>query len=483
MVIQSNMPALNAHRNLAINNSNLSRNLERLSSGFRINRAGDDAAGLSISERMRTQIRGLAQAEMNTQNGIQLIQTAEGGLNETHAILQRMRELAVMSSNATFQDSDREQIHLEVVALIDEIDRISSSTHYNRINLLDGTFGSTSVWQDGTPPATANGQLATGAAAAADIIDPLGIGAHNAAGANATLTIVAGQALDGVTDMNARIIVTSVPDMDGVTRNTIALQVGDNTFMGVADVDGATGDLTGGITFRDSQGNAVATIASAIADAGNVDFTDSETAFSNLRAGVMSNIRLANNTVDTRHASFAEYSNIHSTLTFQIGANGGLDQRAALQVVSMSAGALGRTDINGNAWTVRDLGSWGWFDQEDSAVAGTPIGFTRWTESNPGVTILTQNGANAAIDVIDSAIDQVSAQRARLGAMQNRMESTLNSLGVARENLTAAESTIRDVDMAQEMMSFTTNNILTQAAQAMLAQANQLPQGILQLLR
>ena len=450
MVVQSNIPALNSHRNLLINNSNLARNLERLSSGFRINRAGDDAAGLSISERMRTQIRGLGMAEMNTQNGIQLIQTAEGGLNETHAILQRMRELAVMSSNATFQASDREQIHLEVVALVDEIDRISSSTHYNRINLLDGTFGSVRGITD-------ENSLGLGG----DI--GLTVAIENTAETSAELL--------NVVDLNARIIVTPLYDMDGNSRNFMALQVGDRTFR--ADELGTAGAAAGtDFIFRNEFGQEVARLTnSAAATVGAVT------------TGVISGIRFHGTaaglpaigqigTAGFVAAAAAERGHINSVLSFQIGANGGLDQRAALQVFNMSSVALGMTDINGDSWSIRDLGNW------------TQIGTTgAVTESEPGVSILTQRGANAAIEVIDAAIDQVSRQRASLGAMQNRMESTLNSLGVARENLTAAESTIRDVDMAREMMSFTQNNILTQAAQAMLAQANQLPQGVLQLLR
>ena len=478
MVIQNNIPAINSHRNLMINNSNLAQNLERLSSGFRINRAGDDAAGLAISERMRTQIRGLAMAEQNTTNGVNLIQTAEGGLNETHAILQRMRELAVMSSNATFQPSDREQIHLEVVALIDEIDRIASSTHYNRINLLDGTFGSVEMF--GMPVAAAaevqarlgftDAALTTGFLLGAANEGQLTAGTHS-------------NELRGVTDLNARIIVTTMDDMDGVgaaASRTVALQIGDNTFMADAIADT--------LTFRNNEGQIVAEIALGAGNGANVrdgvisgirinnvmqpatagDWTDAQRM---IRTGIAADAAgMAGVRVVTRESS-------DNVLRFQIGANGGLDQRASLFVANMGAGALGFTDINNTAWTIRDLGN-------STTGAGTAArGGEAVTETNHGVSILTQNGSNAAIAVIDAAIDSVSAQRAGLGALQNRLESTLNSLGVARENLTAAESTIRDVDMAAEMMRFTQNNILTQASQAMLAQANQIPQGVLQLLR
>ena len=496
MVVQNNVPALNSHRNLLINNSNLARNLERLSSGFRINRAGDDAAGLSISERMRTQIRGLAQAEMNTQNGIQLIQTAEGGLNETHAILQRMRELAVMSSNATFQPSDREQIHLEVVALIDEIDRIASSTHYNRINLLDGSFGSVRVLDVQSNPEMAFAQ--TSALLGAIDGNTLRIGWDTGDEDPVARENGWSNQLTGVTDLNARITVTEMPGVvvgmaatanagaiegAGGTAFVVALQVGDNTFRGF--------DNNGTIEFRNADGYIVADMAVTAGGGALVAGVISGIRINGADRGVTENRGAQSGAFD--HAMATQRGSLTNVLSFQIGANGGLDQRSNLFVASMNSTSLGGADINGNSWTIRDLASsraWGlangeWSFVNDEAVDLGITGMTAAgaTEAQPGVSILTQNGSNAAIAIIDAAIDQVSAQRAQFGAMQNRMESTLNSLGVARENLTAAESTIRDVDMAAEMMRFTANNILTQASQSMLAQANQLPQGILQLLR
>lgn len=276
MRIQHNIAALNAHRNLGINNDAASKNLEKLSSGYKINRAGDDAAGLAISEKMRGQISGLDMASKNAQDGISLIQTAEGALNETHAILQRMRELAVQSRNDTNDEAtnDRSNLNDEVNQLQEEIKRISDQTQFNNKNLLNGS------------------QATTG-------------------------------------------------------------------------------------------------------------------------------------------------------LTFQIGANKG--QTITLKIATMSASALG---VNSAALNVASGGA-----------------------------------ASNAIKLIDSAINKVSKTRSGLGAVQNRLEHTINNLGVASENLTAAESRIRDTDMAKEMMAFTKNNILTQAAQSMLAQANQQPQGVLQLLK
>lgn len=271
MIINNNIAAMNTHRQLSFNNTNVGKNLEKLSSGFQINRAGDDAAGLAISEKMRAQIKGLDMAQKNAQDGISLIQTAEGALAETHSILQRMRELAVQSANDTnMDDVDREAMQAEVNALAEEITEIANRTEFNTQNLLGGSF------------------------------------------------------------------------------------------------------------------------------------TDKK---------------------------------------FHIGANAG--QAITVGISAMGASAIG-------------VGS---------------------------ISISGQSAANTAISTINAAINQVSTQRANLGAIQNRLEHTINNLGASSENLSAAESRIRDVDMAKEMMEFTKNNILTQAAQAMLAQANQQPQGVLQLLR
>ena len=271
MRIQHNISALNTHRNLAYNNTQTGKDLEKLSSGYKINRAGDDAAGLAISEKMRGQIRGLDMAQKNAQDGISLIQTAEGALNETHAIIQRMRELAVQASTDTNEATDRQKLQAEVDQLIEEIDRIATTTQFNNMNVLDGSF---------------------------------------------------------------------------------------------------------------------------------------------------------------------------TTKAIHIGANQG--QKLDIQIGDMQSTALGVATV--------DISS-------------------------------ARTAADAAITQVNSALELVSAQRSELGAWQNRLEHTINNLGASSENLTAAESRIRDTDMAKSMMNFTKNNILLQAAQSMLAQANQQPQGVLQLLQ
>ena len=273
MIINHNMNAMNAHRNMGINTTQAGKSMEKLSSGLRINRAGDDAAGLAISEKMRGQIRGLDQASRNSADGISLIQTAEGALTETHSILQRMRELAVQSSNDTNTDADRSAIQAEVNQLSEEITRIGNNTEFNTKKLLDGSISKT------------------------------------------------------------------------------------------------------------------------------------------------------------------------ATVVIQVGAN--KDQNIKLNVGNMRASALKVSNID----------------------------------------VSKQSVANKAISTINNALSTVSTQRAKLGAVQNRLEHTIANLDNTSENLTAAESRIRDVDMAKEMMNFSKNNILNQAAQAMLSQANQQPQGVLQLLR
>ncbi|SDS98788.1 flagellin [Paenibacillaceae bacterium GAS479] len=363
MIINHNIAALNTHRQLNVNTGNTNKAIEKLSSGLRINRAGDDAAGLAISEKMRGQIRGLDMASKNAQDGISLIQTAEGALSETHSILQRMRELAVQAGNDTNNDTDRAELQKEVVQLKSEIDRISTDTEFNTKKLLNGSLGG------------AVDQSAT----ASSVLAKTGVADVSTSGAKAgTYTIAA----------TAGKLTMSFTDASGTKTQTI-----DNA-AGAQELNFSNF----GITIKTNAGYA------ADAATGTVEIT----------AG---------------------------SATFQIGAN--KDQVVDLSIGDMSAAALGANTVD----------------------------------------ISTKAGAGTAITTIQSAIDKVSTQRASLGAYQNRLEHTINNLNTSSENLTAAESRIRDTDMAKEMMNQTKNSILAQAAQAMLAQANQQPQGVLQLLR
>lgn len=337
MIINHNIMALNTHRQLAFNNTNTQKSMEKLSSGLRINRAGDDAAGLAISEKMRAQIRGLNMATKNAQDGISLIQTAEGALNESHAILQRMRELAVQAANDTNTDADRAELQKEVDQLAQELTRIAETTEFNTQKLLDGTFTGT-----------------------------FHIGANE--GQNISLSI---------SNMDAK-----------------ALNVGKILTATTEDVTVGSTTLTGANILQDEEGNTVA-----------VFMNDGYYAVSDL---VEQDDGSGNTSVVVRE---------------------GASPRVALESA---------------------------LDDGEEIVGG--------------IDISSQQTADAAITTINNAIETVSAQRANLGAVQNRLEHTINNLGTSSENLTAAESRIRDVDMAKEMMEFTKNNILAQAANAMLAQ-------------
>mgnify|MGYP002510378208 CR=1 FL=1 len=316
MRIQHNITALNAHRNLTNNNSSVGKSLEKLSSGYRINRAGDDAAGLAISEKMRAQITGLATAQKNANDGISLVQTAEGALTEVHSMLNRMVELATQSANGTYSTANRQEMQKEIMRLNEEIDRISNTANFN-----------------GTKLFTSDGAKA---------------------------------------DANGK-----------VTRTSITLHVGDSH--------------------------------------------------------------------DTAN---------QLKVTFQ----------------SMSSKTLGLHSTDDTTF-IKSLGTTGFDTISDGDDDGTKA------VTIEQIDLTSANSARHAISVAQAAIDMVSSMRSDFGAMQNRLDHTINNLSVQEENITAAESRIRDVDMAKEMMAYTKNNILVQSAQAMLAQANQVPQGVLQLLQ
>jgi flagellin len=410
MRINHNIAALNTHRQLNSASNAQSKSMEKLSSGLRINRAGDDAAGLAISEKMRGQIRGLDMASKNAQDGISLIATAEGALNETHSILQRQRELVTQSSNDTNTAEDRKNIQDEIDQLGKEIDRISSTTQFNTKNLIDGSMDKTT-----TAASNINTNNSLKGAGGADI----------AAGTE---------------------VLNTLTDKDG---NSLGIQAGDTiTVTYVKNGEQQQVDLTGASTIADLVAGADGAVT--IGASGELIATADATGYDGAIHGISIEVKDANGEVrsgaSSALSSFSETTQAtkdHSngSATFQIGANTG--QTIEVSIKDMSSSALGVKDLK--------VGSSG--------------------------------QASQAIKVIDAAIQKVSAQRSSLGSVQNRLEHTINNLNTSSENLTAAESRIRDVDMAKEMMEQTKNSILSQAAQAMLAQANQQPQGVLQLLR
>lgn len=400
MIINHNIAAMNTYRQMTGNNAATGKSLEKLSSGLRINRAGDDAAGLAISEKMRGQIRGLDMASKNAQDSISLIQTAEGALTETHSILQRMRELSVQSSNDTNTDTDRKELQAEVKQLITELDRIGNTTEFNTKKLLEGSAKGVTEEVKGSYKINNNSAAtvkATNAAQETNI--------KNAALKDGAYMIVRvsddGTAGNANSTSEFKII---GPDGQDSTDMTIAAGVGS-----AAAVSFAAAAVTGGATFDVSGG------------------------IESLKVGESITFVLSKREADSNDAA--------NSIMTQIGANAG--QTAFISIGDMRAEAIGVKSID----------------------------------------ISTKFGAQTAVETVNNAIQKVSSQRSSLGALQNRLEHTINNLGAASENLSAAESRIRDVDMAKEMMNFTKNNILQQAANAMLAQANQQPQGVLQLLR
>lgn len=414
MRIQHNIMAMSAYRNYSKNTSALSKNLEKLSSGYKINRAGDDAAGLAISEKMRAQITGLKAANKNVKDGVSLVQTAEGALQEVHDMLNRMDSLATQSANGTYDNEvDRLNLQKEVNALRSEIDRIADSSNFNGKKLLDGSM-------DGLQTMNYKGTATTGKAA----ID-LSI-AHDKqisiGGVKTNLTIEFA-AFDGTNASKA--------EMSADGKITITLQkdnAGDKTYT-AADIQ----DL----------------IAHADVSAATAKMTDDEKAELNQ---ALADVKVSGKTVSIGKddAEFATATgtadpnrNTGEKLTLQIGDTADSFNKMKVNVGDMHAKALGLADL----------------------------------------TIANQDGAAAAIQKIKDAINTVSSTRGDLGAIQNRLEHTQNNLSVMTENIQDAESTIRDTDVADEMMAYTKNNILIQSAQAMLAQANQVPQGVLQLLQ
>lgn len=413
MIINHNIAALNTHRQLSSATSAQSKSMEKLSSGLRINKAGDDAAGLAISEKMRGQIRGLDMASKNSQDGISLIATAEGALNETHSILQRQRELANQSANDTNTGEDRKNIQDEMDQLGKEIDRIASTTQFNTKNLLDGSM-------DKTTAAAANvqtGGVLKAAAALATTTTLVGLQDKDAN----SLGIIAGDEIE----------VSYV--IDGKTKTDKITVAAGTDIAALFGGTNATADTTASVTAGGQMEVAAKTAGKTTAVHGlTITVKD---ATGNVKTGATNAL-----------SSFGETkqaTDIHAdgSSTFQIGANTG--QNINLAIKDMGSSALGVKDLK--------VGSHG--------------------------------ESNVALKVIDAAISKVSSERSKLGATQNRLEHTINNLSTSSENLTAAESRIRDVDMAKEMMEQTKNSILSQAAQAMLAQANQQPQGVLQLLR
>ena len=452
MRINQNISALNAYRNLVGTDNQLNKNLERLSSGLRINRASDDAAGLAISEKMRSQVRGLNQAVRNAQDGISLIQTAEGALTESHNILQRMRELAVQAANDTLAADDRLKIQNEITELLEELNRIAESTQFNGKYLLNGEVGKLAT-------ATGVGDIIN-----VKVTDDTVLGTYNITGSTLATAAVTTQNVDlasggdpGTVEIGAASTITingesfifdatdtfaDVQQAILARLNNVDVEIGEWDDAGTAKVSISISSIDVGsdasLVIDDLGGifSGAAVVAgqdATLAGApGTYEATGNEVVFTD---GDLKGLEFTLN----REGAF-ELTVAGDSLSFQIGPNEG-------QTMTMSIGSM----------TVAALG----------------------VES---VSVTTTADASAAITTIDAAVISVSEERSKLGAYQNRLEHTIANLGAAAENLAAAESRIRGVDMAEETMAFTKNQILMQAGTAMLAQANIKPQSVLQLL-
>jgi len=409
MRIQHNIMAMNSYRNFNNNTNALSSNLEKLSSGYRINRAGDDAAGLAISEKMRAQITGLDAAQKNVNDGISLVKTAEGALQEVQDMLNRMVYLAEQSANGTYDDNvDRAALQEEVDALMEEIDRIADSSNFNGQKLLNG---------DLTAGATYHFMKDGATAAAADMNLTIKAGAYETAGGT-----IKNLTFEFATGTSAKATYSSGKVKIYVKAGTATAVGADASASSIQTLVRNLGVLTAGVTDYEAINKALKSVT-----------VSGDTI--KLGKGV-TGLATTTKTADAVYTGEA--------LTLQIGDTSDSFNQLAVGIDSMKC--------------------------ENILAGGT-------------ISIADIESAQKAVDSIKNSINQVSAQRGKLGAIQNRLEHTANNLSVMEENIQNAESTIRDTDIADEMTAYTKNNILLQSAQAMLAQANQVPQGVLQLLQ
>lgn len=618
MRINHNIAALNTYSKLSSSTNMAAKSMEKLSSGQRINRAGDDAAGLAISEKMRGQIRGLDMASKNAQDAISLIQTAEGALNETHNIVQRMREIAVQAANDTNTDNDRQEIQKEINQLTSEVNRISKTTEFNTKKLLQSDSNFSEATQD--EQEIMKGLKSWWIENSANIIQEnygligddvdLKIDFVDEPSEN-YLAYVQGTTVDGEGKVNGLSLVVNLNYYDGIDVESNPDGVSDGRYLdttiahemvhavmnrtvnmadlkswfkeGTAEfIPGADGRLAADISglagadaeakfatlkttysavdlpatssamystsyarvkyldakIRDSGGEGIKEVMDYLSSNTGSDLNDAisdlNTTYSWGYVGAdyetdfitdfNANATLANSNIDLSNADTgsiggSDYGNpalpeadvvpeegapvsvvpqgssdignfnviwkdlggSPEKLTFHIGSNQGQTMNFYLEdmgaaTLSLAGGSEGRVTSKDGSITARFLA-------DDNVTGGVEEGSSsRITEYALDVSS-TQEDANNAIKIFNDAIETISSYRAKLGAVQNRLEHSINNLGTSSENLSASESRIRDVDMAKEMMDFTKNNILTQAAQSMIAQANQQPQGILQLLR
>ena len=461
MIVQHNITAMNANRMLGMTTGSLSKSTEKLSSGYRINRAADDAAGLTISEKMRKQIRGLDQASTNAEDGVSAVQTAEGALTEVHSMLQRMNELAVQASNGTNSQDDRKAIQDEISQLTTEIDRVAETTKFNETYLLKGDDNTKNVYMNGHD-AGLKGTLTDGATTATFKV------AAGALDAGKKVTIGGKEYTIGSSEAEAKAIYAKASAGETVTVDGVDYTVVDASGTEAADknqlkVTSIDAKVKAGskVEYKDKSATVITD-----KDNNNIDDTDSSVITAAKAIDLMENeLKIANNigasdqaaTMGTKSGYTSDagatftinkgYATVADRLSFSlhVGSDADMTNKINVNIETMNSAYLGIKDLN-----VKDS---------------------------------TGNAATYAIDAIADAVAKVSEQRSALGAVQNRLEHTIDNLDNVVENTTSAESRIRDTDMAEEMVNYSKNSILQQAGQSMLAQANQANQGVLSLLQ
>ena len=469
MVVQHNLSAMNANRMLGITTGSLAKSTEKLSSGYKVNRAADDAAGLAISEKMRKQIRGLDQASANAEDGISAVQTAEGALTEVHDMLQRMNELAVKAANGTMSTDDRQTVQDEVEQLLTEIDRVAETTKFNELYMLKGDTSDKTV-KLSAKDAGLDGKLVTGANSATFTISTLKLGDSVSIGGK-TYTIG---------DAKAKNVADSVAKLTMATGSQVTLNGVQYTIVDTADEEDEAKNLitkdtiekriNGGkltsVKFNGKTYNVITDNAGGAAD--GIDDNESSIITADKAYEYMAKeLALANNVgANKTQISINAKDNKHV-----------IKDKDTVQFVFNRAEATTKEDLNFSLHVGADADMTNKISVKIASLDTTGLGIA-------GLNVKDKTGISAtyAIDSIADAIAKVSAQRSSLGAIQNRLEHTINNLDNVVENTTAAESQIRDTDMAEEMVKYSKNNILQQAGQSMLAQANQANQGVLSLL-
>ncbi len=450
MVVQHNLTAMNANRMLGVTTSAQAKSTEKLSSGYKINRAADDAAGLSISEKMRKQIRGLSQASSNAQDGISCVQTAEGALTEVHSMLQRMNELAVQAGNGTMSEDDRQNIQDEIDQLTSEIDRVSETTKFNETYLLKGNGTETRQKEVAATAMTATYKT--------PVTSTVALTATNApttwyAKGSAT-ALTADQILERLeVDANGNVAIKDGMEMYSEAANTtdqygaqtkdkiVALTTVKQSY-GVAST-ALYADVQGTTAVKDEDLKNYFNEDGTVKQSLYKKTTGANATFKEIGAEQIANYVTVTAAKDKTTVEYEAVKDL--VLSFQVGADTTANNKISVSMQSMSAESIGVKGIS--------------------------------------VTGDDSTNADAAVDTIGEAIKKVSSQRSALGAVQNRLEHTIANLDNIVENTTAAESAIRDTDMAEEMVAYSKNSILTQAGQSMLAQANQSNQGVLSLLQ